>query len=101
MNTDDTPAPVFAVGDRVTCDFYRGAPATVTALLITGGFAYTLDKPHDLGPRYGQIVDGKAFDTNGWRHWQPETMEEILEGERSRRAITRAAAQIGMGGEHG
>jgi len=57
----------FAVRDRVTCDFYRGEPATVTKLLPDGGFAYTLDTPHELGPRYGAIDGGEAYDTTGWR----------------------------------
>lgn len=65
----------FAVNDRVTCDFYRGEPATVTKLLPDGGFAYTLDAPHDLGPRYGAITGGDAYNTDGWRAWLGEAQK--------------------------
>ena len=61
------PMGIFSVGDRVTCDFHHGIPATVTAL-VGDGFKYVLDRPHDLGPRHGFITDGTAFLTDGWRH---------------------------------
>lgn len=61
----------WSVGDRVTCDFHHGIPATITRLLdeegYPGGFAYVLDRPHHLGPRHGFIESGQAFDTSGWR----------------------------------
>ena len=63
-------AEPWKVGDRVTCDFHHGIPATITRLLDDeghpGGFAYQLDRPHSLGPRHGYIENGQAFDTSRW-----------------------------------
>lgn len=67
---------VWSVGDRVECPFHHGIPATITRLLddqgTRGGFAYVLDRPHDLGPRHGEITGGEAFDTSDWRHVRSE-----------------------------
>ena len=66
----------WAVGQRVTCDFHHGEPATVTKLNPDGGFDYLLDKPHSLGPRHGWIERGTAFGlAEGWRPYQASTKE--------------------------
>lgn len=74
------PMGIFSVGDRVTCDFHHGIPATITRLLDglspRSGFDYTLDRPHELGPRHGFITSGTAFITDGWRHIDSQPKEQ-------------------------
>ncbi len=64
------PAQQWVIGQRVTCDYHHGEPATITALNPDGGFDYVLDKPHQLGPRHGSISGGTAHGpADGWRQY--------------------------------
>lgn len=68
------PIGIFSVGDRVTCAFHHDIPATITGL-VGEGFEYVLDRPHELGPRYGVITNGTAFTTENWRHLDSQLKE--------------------------
>ena len=56
----------FKVGDRVRNTLALYWPDAIVTEITDKGFKYDLVEPHELGPRYGRVTGGHAFETTRW-----------------------------------